>query len=134
MYVSKIPGTKYHVSLESENGVWFLRLKLDEVVEAEEEVKQMNSKMLNDNLGSLIRQVNLPINSFQQDLIYKDIESQITHLLLQEDSPASDFSTTSDESPKYDPRVDELLDRLNSLEGRIQTLIDRMDRLEALSN
>lgn len=134
MYIAKIPGTKYITSLESQGGNWYLRLKLDGVVEAEEEIDQLGKKSIHKHLNQLFDQVSLQINSFQVDLIHKELVAQIAHLLTQDQqSSKSAKSSTSDDGPRYDPRVDPLLDRIEKLENLVSTLKDRVERMESLS-
>ena len=131
MYVAKIPGTKYLTSLESQGGQWFLRLKLDGVVEAEEDLDQLNRRNIQNHLRDLFKQISLQINSFQIDLILKELLVQVEHLLLQEQTMmSSKEKLEATNSPKYDPRVDLLYNRIEELETLVQTLTDRVERME----
>ncbi len=130
MYVAKIGGSRYVVSLESDQGQWFLRMKLDDVTEAEVPVTHMTKRALHTNIGTLFGRVNLQINSFQHDLLHKEIVGQITHLLASDGK--EDVSTVSSE-PEEDPRVDNLLEKVEQLEQNIKSLQDRVSRIEQLS-
>jgi len=134
MYIAKIPGTKYITSLESKGGQWYLKLKLDDVTEAEEEIDQISKRSIRAHLNDLFDQVSLNINSFQIDLIHKELLSQISHLLLQDQHNQKHETTTkNDDSPKYDPRVDKLFEVIDKLESQVQVLSDRVERMEALT-
>ena len=132
MYSAKIPGTKYLASLESVRGQWCVRLKLDDVVEAEEDVPQLNKRTIHSSLGNLFRKVNLPINSFQHDLITNEITDQISHLTSPTQSEGAKEWVS--DAPKEDPRVDELLAKLDVLESHLKTLEERIERIEALKS
>jgi len=134
MYIAKIPGTKYITSLESQGGQWFLRLKLDDVVEAEEDIDQLSKRAIHSNLEKLFKQVGLQVNNFQVDLIHKELVAQISHLLLQEQHQTTKPQPVDGEtSNKQDPRVDTLLNRIAELEKMVKTLSDRVERMETLS-
>lgn len=131
MYIAKIPGTKYVCSLESDKGQWFLRLKLGDVTEAEVPVTQMNKRALHSNLGELFEKVNLSINSFQHDIIHKEITSQITHLLTRD---AEETAEKPKNQEGKDPRIDKLLKKVDNLEETLSTLEERVNRMENLSS
>jgi hypothetical protein len=93
-------------------------------------VSSDETRALHTNLGTLFTKVNVQINSFQHDLLHKEIVNQITHLLARDpDDPASGDAMEDRE----DPRVDELLSRISKLEETIMTIEDRLSRIERLS-
>ncbi|MHA2248712.1 MAG: hypothetical protein ACXAD7_00045 [Candidatus Kariarchaeaceae archaeon] len=131
MYIAKIAGSRYLVSLESDQGQWFLRMKLDDVVEAEVGVTHMTKRALHTNLGTLFGKVNVQVNSFQHDLLHKEIVAQITHLLARDQEEGV---PTIVAEPLEDPRVGELMKRVEKLEATIDTLEERIGRVENLSS
>ncbi|MDH5401650.1 MAG: hypothetical protein OEZ01_15645 [Candidatus Heimdallarchaeota archaeon] len=131
MYSAKVQGTKYNCSLENDNSQWYVRIKLGDVVEGEVQVTHMTKRAIHGNLGSLFQKVNLNVNSFQHDMIHKEIVSQAIHLMAKEGK--GEEATTHDE-PYVDPRIDGLVDKVTKLEKTVSELLDRVNRLEALSN
>lgn len=131
MYIAKIAGSRYVTSLENVQGQWYLRMKLDDVVEAEVPVTHMTKRALHANMGTLFSKVNVVINSFQHDLLHKEIVAQINHLLTS--SEGEDSPDTTPQEPKDDPRVASLEAKIAELENSLSTINDRLDRLESLN-
>ena len=131
MYIAKIAGSRYVTSLENVQGQWYLRMKLDDVVEAEVPVTHMTKRALHANMGTLFSKVNVVINSFQHDLLHKEIVAQINHLLTSSEGEAS--TDTTPQEPKDDPRVASLEAKIAELENSLSTINDRLDRLESLN-
>ena len=130
MYIAKIAGSRYVTSLENVQGQWYLRMKLDEVVEAQVPVTHMTKRALHANMGTLFSKVNVVINSFQHDLLHKEIVAQINHLLTPGEGEASQDVTPQE--PKEDPRVTALEAKVSELESALSIINDRLDRLEQL--
>ena len=133
MYTAKIPGTKYMTSLETQGGQWYLRLKLDDSIESELEV-EINGRAIKNKLGELFETVSLQINSFQVDLIHKELLSQIQHLLIQMEQNRTEPNQVITDETRYDPRVDALFDKIDKLETTLSTLNDRLERMESLTS
>ena len=131
MYIAKIAGSRYVTSLENVQGQWYLRMKLDDVVEAEVPVTHMTKRALHANMGTLFSKVNVVINSFQHDLLHKEIVAQIKQLLTHDEGEASQDTTPQEH--KEDPRVASLEAKIAELENSLSTINDRLDRLESLN-
>ena len=131
MYAVKISGTKLSCVLENESGQWMLRIKLEEITEAEMAVTRFDRKNLLSNLESLLETINLNINDFQIKLIHKDLVSQIAHLLSQDPDDKSAMDT-GDVAAADDPRFDQLLSKITKLEKIISELEARISRIEGL--
>ena len=131
MYAVKISGTKLSCVLENESGQWMLRIKLEEITEAEMAVTRFDRKNLLSNLESLLETINLSINDFQIKLIHKELVSQIAHLLSQDpdDKSAKD---AGDAAAVDDPRFSQLLSKITKLEKIISELEERISRVEGL--
>ena len=131
MYAVKISGTKLSCVLENESGQWMLRIKLEEITEAEMAVTRFDRKNLLSNLESLLETINLSINDFQIKLIHKELVSQIAHLLSQDpdDKSAKD---AGDAAAVDDPRFSQLLSKITKLEKIISELEERMSRIEGM--
>jgi hypothetical protein len=131
MYAVKISGTKLSCVLENESGQWMLRIKLEEITEAEMAVTRFDRKNLLSNLESLLEDINININDFQIKLIHKDLVSQIAHLLSQDpdDKTAMDVG---DAAAVDDPRFGQLLSKITKLEKTISELEARISRIEGM--
>ena len=117
MYIAKIAGSRYVTSLENVQGQWYLRMKLDDVVEAQVPVTHMTKRALHANMGTLFSKVNVVINSFQHDLLHKEIVAQINHLLT-----PGEGEVNQDAEPqelKEDPRIAPLEAKVSELEDTI---------------
>lgn len=108
-----------------------LRIKLEEITEAEMAVTRFDRKNLLSNLESLLETINININDFQIKLIHKDLVSQIAHLLSQDpdDKTAMD---TGDAAAADDPRFGQLLNKITKLEKIISELEARISRVESM--
>ncbi len=131
MYAVKISGTKLSCVLENESGQWMLRIKLEEITEAEMAVTRFDRKNLLSNLESLLETINLSINDFQIKLIHKELVSQIAHLLSQDPDDKS-TKDAGDAAAVDDPRFNQLLSKITKLEKIISELEERMSRIEGM--
>lgn len=130
MYTAKIAGSRYIVLLDQELGKWILRIKLDDVVEGELVLPYLTKRSIHKSLGEIFDQVSVVVNSFQYELIHKELLEQVEHLL----STAETESTSPTTSPQNmkDPTIDLLESKIASLEKTLDLVNDRLGRLEEL--
>ena len=133
MYVTKISGTKLSCALENDNSQWMLRIKLGDITEAEVPVTHMTKRALKSNLETAIENINLSIHDFQIDLIHKDLVGQIGHL-LSKDRDDTQMDMATEVVVADDPRVDQLVSKVETLEQMIKVLEERISRIESMVN
>jgi len=127
MYDTKIPGTRYSISLVNVKGQWMLQIKLDEIVEAEVGVKDLSERGIFENIKSVVSEVNLYLNDFMLDQITKEITEQ-ANILFKEVSATA--ATTKQIAQTSMSAVEETLIQIVK---RIEVLEQRIKRLEESS-
>lgn len=130
MYTAKIAGSRYIVILDQELGKWLLRIKLDDVVEGELALPYLTKRSIHKSLGEIFDQVSVVVNSFQYELIHKELLEQVEHLLSTADTEST--STISSPQNMKDPTIDNLESKIDSLEKTLDLVNDRLERLEEL--
>ncbi|MCE7735421.1 MAG: hypothetical protein GPJ54_11125 [Candidatus Heimdallarchaeota archaeon] len=130
MYTAKIAGSRYITTLEQEMGKWLLRIKLDDVVEAELALPYLTKRSIHKGLGEIFNKVNVVVNSFQYELIHKELLEQVDHLLSTNETEGG--STATNVQNTRDPIVENLESKIASLEKTLDLVNDRLERLEEL--
>ena len=120
MYETKVPGTRYTVSLINVKGQWMIQIKLVDVVEAEVNVKDISERGIRENIKSVVSEVNLYINDFMLDQITKDITEQAQILFKEVVATASRESYQ--EMTAVEETIIQMVKRIEALEQRIQRL------------
>lgn len=120
MHKFKIPGAKYYLSLEEDQNQYWLRIRLAELSDAIEDevpITHLDNKAIRNNIKELLVSVNLNLNDLQIDLIHKNVTDKITELLDKEpeDIPFNPAIIS-------DSQVDEIINRLDTIEKRIRKL------------
>lgn len=130
MYTAKIAGSRYITSLEQEMGKWFLRIKLDDIVEGELVLPYLTKRSIHKGLGDIFDKVSVVVNSFQYELIHKELLEQVDHLLSTADT--QDTASAPSVQDMKDPTVEKLESKIASLEKTLDLVNDRLARLEEL--
>ena len=120
MYETKVPGTRYTVSLINIKGQWMIQIKLVDVVEAEVNVKDISERGIRENIKTVVSEVNLYINDFMLDQITKDITEQAQILFKEVVATASRESYQ--EMTAVEETIIQMVKRIEALEQRIQRL------------
>lgn len=128
MYSAKIKGSRYICVLETDNNQWYIKLKLDDVVEAEVPITHMTEISLKDKMGEVFKMVNFQIHSFQLDLVHQEIIDQIPHLLGASETEKRNLITGEEEGD-----ISDLVGRVRALERTVKALEDRLERVELLT-
>lgn len=124
MYDTKIPGTRYSISLVNVKGQWMLQIKLDEIVEAEVGVKDLSERGIHENIKTIVSEVNLYLNDFMLDQITKDITQQ-ANILFKEVSATAAVATkqtTQTTMSAVEETLIQIVKRIEGLEERIKRL------------
>ncbi|MFV2014569.1 MAG: hypothetical protein ACC656_04020, partial [Candidatus Heimdallarchaeota archaeon] len=102
----------------------------DDVVEAETVIPNLTKRSIHKSLGELFDKVNIVVNSFQYELIHKELIDQVDHLLTSPDTAL--HSTASSPQNMKDPTVEKLEDKIANLEKALDLVNNRLERLEEL--
>jgi hypothetical protein len=120
MYETKVPGTRYTVSLINVKGQWMIQILLADVVEAQVNVKDISERGIRENIKSVVSEVNLYINDFMLDQITKEITEQAQILFKEVVATASRES--QHEMTAVEETIIQMVKRIEALEQRIQRL------------
>jgi hypothetical protein len=120
MYETKVPGTRYTVSLINVKGQWMIQIKLVDIVEAEVNVKDISERGIRENIKSVVSEVNLYVNDFMLDQITKEITEQAQILFKEVVATASRESYQ--EMTAVEETIIQMVKRIEALELRIQKL------------
>ncbi len=129
MYSAKILGTKYAASIEQDHGQWYVRIKLNDNVEAQQVLPQMTQGAIEKKLNAVLRDVNVILNELQFNMLVSNLIKQFPHL-MEDDIRHS--STSSGQSGAEANKIHELEEMLKKLQQTIDTLSSRIERLEKL--
>lgn len=126
MYSTKIMGTKYETVIEQDAGLWYVRIKLDGNVEAEEPLPQITHTILEKKLKNVLGELRIVLNDLQFKMLMDNLTNQFPHLIEKE---AKEGAMSTPEQLK---RIEQLENTIKSLQGTIDTLVSRIERLEQL--
>ncbi len=125
MYSTKIMGTKYETVIEQDSGMWYVRIKLNGNVEAEEALPQMTHTFLEKKLKNVLDEVRIVLNDLQFKMLMDNLVNQFPHLMEKE-------ANGDDSSPEQLKKIEQLENTIKSLQQTIDTLVSRIERLEQL--
>ncbi|RMG26133.1 MAG: hypothetical protein D6732_21560 [Methanobacteriota archaeon] len=125
MYSTKIMGTKYETVVEQDGGMWYVRIKLNGNVEAEEPLPQMTANFLEKKLKNILGETRIVLNDLQFKMLMDNLMNQFPHLLEKE-------TKDDDSSPEQLKKIEQLENTIKSLQETIDTLVSRIERLEQL--
>lgn len=131
MYETKVPGTRYTVSLINVKGQWMIQIKLDDVVEADVLVKDISERGIRENIKSVVSEVNLYVNDFMLDQITKEITEQAQILFREvEATVVRETYKTQTEMSAVEETIIQIVKRIEVLEERIRRLENALAQRE----
>jgi len=132
MYETKIPGTKYTITLVNVKGQWMMQIKLFDDVESEYPVKDISEHGIRGNIKSLISEVNLFINDFLIEQIVKDITEQANILFKEVEATATRETTQTVQTgmSAVEETLIQIVKKMESLENRIKRIENALEGTE----
>lgn len=105
--------------------MWYVRIKLNGNVEAEEALPQMTHTFLEKKLKNVLDEVRIVLNDLQFKMLMDNLVNQFPHLMEKE-------ANGDDSSPEQLKKIEQLENTIKSLQQTIDTLVSRIERLEQL--